>query len=113
MSRGVVLVNILGTEYEIIFENKDKPIEGKQELPMEYDGYIDFTSKRIYITDFSDGYYWEKMSQHVARTIRHEIVHAFLFESGLDQGWAGNEEVVDWIALQFPKMAEAFEELGV
>lgn len=34
---------------------------------------------------------------------------AFLFESGLGaDSWGINEEIVDWIAYQFPKMAEAF-----
>jgi hypothetical protein len=40
------------------------------------------------------------------RILRHEIVHAFMFESGLgcDSDWAHNEELVDWIALQMPKL---------
>ena len=43
------------------------------------------------------------------QVIRHELVHAFLFESGLGaDSWGINEEIVDWIAYQFPKMAEAF-----
>ena len=42
---------------------------------------------------------------------RHELIHAFLFESGLGcESWGGNEEIVDWIAFQFPKMLHAFEE---
>ena len=46
--------------------------------------------------------------------LRHEIVHAFLYESGLDVSseWARNEEIVDWIALQTPKLQKAFEEAG-
>ena len=36
------------------------------------------------------------------KVIRHELVHAFLFESGLSvNSWADNEEIVDWIAIQF------------
>ena len=48
--------------------------------------------------------------------IRHEIIHAFLFESGLAQNtndvesWAMNEEMVDWLAIQFPKLLKAFKE---
>ena len=26
-----------------------------------------------------------------------------------DNGWAANEEMVDWIAIQFPKILEAFK----
>ncbi|MFD1464645.1 hypothetical protein ACFQ4L_00875 [Lapidilactobacillus mulanensis] len=42
---------------------------------------------------------------------RHELIHAFLCESGLAENsdWAQNEEVVDWIARQFPKLFETFK----
>lgn len=49
-------------------------------------------------------------------TLRHEIIHAFLAESGLwgssepAKAWAMNEEMIDWIALQFPKILKAFKE---
>ena len=49
-------------------------------------------------------------------TLRHEIVHAFLHESGLsasaghcDFAWAKNEEMVDWIALQGEKIYAAWK----
>jgi len=44
--------------------------------------------------------------------IRHELIHAFLFKSGLDAcaEWARNEEMVDWLAIQFPKLMKAFQE---
>jgi hypothetical protein len=45
--------------------------------------------------------------------MRHELVHAFLFESGLhNDSWAANEAAVDWIANQFPKILKAFQEAG-
>ena len=44
-------------------------------------------------------------------TLRHEIIHAFLFESGLqtcaftiEGPWAENEEMIDWFANMIPKM---------
>ena len=45
---------------------------------------------------------------------RHEIIHAFLFESGLaeNSAWAQNEEMVDFFAIQFPKLLKAFETAG-
>lgn len=53
------------------------------------------------------------------QTLRHEIVHGFLFESGLDassdipdHGWATHEEMVDWLANQGPKLYRAWEEAG-
>jgi hypothetical protein len=47
--------------------------------------------------------------------LRHEIVHAFFFESGLAQSsnkcedWAMNEEMVDWIARQGLKIYAAWK----
>ena len=57
----------------------------------------------------------EKIRHLQKRTIRHEIVHAILFESGLDHNteWARNEEVVDWIAIQFPKLLDIFKDIEV
>lgn len=50
-------------------------------------------------------------------TLRHEIVHAFFDESGLadssstvDGAWTKNEEMVDWIAIQGPKIYKAWKE---
>lgn len=52
------------------------------------------------------------------KVLRHEIIHAFLYESGLWQDsygskcWAQNEEMVDWFAIQEPKIHKAFKEAG-
>ena len=50
------------------------------------------------------------------KVARHEIIHAFIEESGLSEctfickeGWAKNEEMVDWIAAQSPKIFAAFQ----
>ena len=45
---------------------------------------------------------------------RHELIHAFLYESGLDScSWAYNEEIVDWLAIQWHKINAAFDQLGI
>ena len=40
---------------------------------------------------------------------RHELIHAFLFESGIgyECEWAC-EEMVDWMARQFPKIVKGY-----
>ena len=62
------------------------------------------------------------IANKIYKTLRHEIIHAFLNESGLHfntqvvvdgNGWATNEEMVDWIAIQFPKIAIIYDELGI
>lgn len=52
------------------------------------------------------------------QVLRHEILHAFLCESGLSacshksDNWAADEEIVEWLAIQFPKIFAAFEAAG-
>lgn len=106
-------VKILGTEYEIIMnaEEKDYPIL------KDADGYADFTIKKIVIKKLvQDGESYEDLELWQRKTLRHEIVHAFLYESGLWQNsfkdWARNEEMTDWIALQFTKVLEVFIQVG-
>lgn len=101
-------VNILGTTWKIDTSDNDPVLEGA-------DGYCDHTLKRCVIknitpTTNSVG----DLEEYTKRVTRHEIIHAFLFESGLGtDSWAGNEEIVDWIARQFPKLVETFSELDI
>lgn len=105
-------VKILGTEYEIVMdaEEKDYPIL------KDADGYADFTIKKIVVKKLiQDGESYENLELWQRKTLRHEIIHAFLYESGLWQNsfkdWARNEEMTDWIALQFEKILGMFIEL--
>ena len=45
------------------------------------------------------------------KVLRHEIVHAFFHESGCSE-WTNDENLVEWIAIQVPKMAKAMKEAG-
>ena len=100
-------VNVLGTKYTIKKSNKieDVNLEGN-------DGYCDFTTKTIVIDTFKvfPGSF-KDLESYEKQVIRHELIHAFLFESGLDvNSWGRNEELVDWISIQFPKMMNSFEQ---
>lgn len=104
-------VNVLGIDYEVmtnVSEDDDPKI-------VDCDGYCDFTTKQIKIAEMiPDDRTYKDLKVYERRTIRHELIHAFLFESGLDHNtWGRNEEIVDWIAIQFPKMNKAFEEGNV
>lgn len=53
------------------------------------------------------------------KILRHEIVHAFLNQSGLSENagiyksaWSINEEMVDWFAIQGTKIYKAWKEAG-
>ena len=67
---------------------------------------------------------WKSESESHIRSrmkkiLRHEIVHAFLHQSGLSENagvyksaWPGNEEMVDWFAIQGTKIYKAWKEAG-
>ena len=100
-------VSILGTEYDIL--KKDTQEDEKLE---DRDGYCDSSVKQIVICNLISSRDSKKDLEKVRKNIiRHEIIHAFLYESGLDvnSDWGTDETLVDWIALQFPKLEEAFK----
>lgn len=110
-------ITVLGTIYKIFYttENEDEKMRNA-------DGYIEQYAKEIYINkDLYDDEYksehkvYANLEQLAKISTRHELIHAFLVESGLWQNtdWATNEEMTDWIARQFPKMQKVFEQLGV
>lgn len=98
-------VNVLGTKYQIKESNKEE-----DSYLETMDGYCDTSTKTIVIDTFQNTHGSQKnLDEYRRQVIRHELVHAFLFESGLSGcSWADNEEMVDWIAIQFPKMMETF-----
>jgi len=114
-------VNVLGTEYTIEIR---KVSEDEYLKNNKLSGYCEEDTKLIVIADMSEKEFFGNLSekaQEVYRkqTMRHELTHAFLNESGLSASasvpacaWAKYEEMVDWIAIQFPKMLRAFEEVG-
>ena len=108
-------INILGTEY--IIEVK-QPGEDKQ---LEVcDGYCDWTTRHIAVLDPKpDGNSVKDMEAYKRKVMRHEITHAFLFESGLmnntnqgESGGAYDEQFVDWFAIQGPKIYAAWQAVG-
>ena len=108
-------VNILGSEWSMKFGNE-------KEYPnlTNADGYIDLSTREIVVDDMeaSQGQIGAKadLESYQKQVVRHEIIHAFLLESGLDsnsnsaESWAVNEEMVDWFAIQSPKIFKVFNE---
>lgn len=106
-------VNVLGTEYKIFYAKRED-----DERFEDCNGYCEEAAKELHIS--SDLFENSKDNMKDLylfgfKVIRHEIVHAFFEESGLSEccDWAINEEVVDWIAKQFPKMSKCFKSIGV
>lgn len=114
-------LKVLGTVYRVeVRKYKDDPFFAEDQI----NGYCDANQKLIVLCDMRTHPGWhtapeETLTAYSRETMRHEIVHAFLNESGLqgstsilDLPWAANEEMVDWIAIQGPKLAAAWREMG-
>lgn len=115
-------VNILGTEYTIDFR---KISEDKTLKDNNWAGYCCDDEPLIVIVDTEDKEYFlnytdKEKKLYSSSILRHEITHAFLNESGLQacanpcaKSWARNEEMVDWFAIQSPKIYKVFKELNI
>lgn len=102
---------VLGTVYTIIYDAEP------ENMPEDCDGCMGYSIKTIKIAKFEqDRNSIKDLDGYTKKLLRHEIIHAFLYESGLwnntgnVKAWATSEEITDWIAIQFPKMLEAFKQ---
>ena len=107
------VITVLGTDIQILFrEEKNDPNLSNCV------GYFDSSKQLIVIKILEPG---ERslgdLERYQKEILRHEIIHAFLHESGIDacsgpaENWGTNEEMVDWIAIQSPKIFKAFQEM--
>ena len=115
-------IDILGTEYRI---ETHKVSEDSYMEKKGLAGYCEEENKLIVVADMSEEKYFVGMDEKAQetyrkKTLRHEIMHAFLNESGLsdssnrfDGAWAKNEEMVDWLAIQAPKIYKTFQKLNI
>ncbi len=99
-------LNILGTEYKVLYKTDE------EEPYLETcDGFCDRSRKEIVIAQMQPNpdTYQEDIEWHRKKVLRHEIIHAFLHESGLEENsnsadiWARNEEMVDWVGFTVSK----------
>ena len=108
------LVYILGTQYNIklIPESDDQMLK-------TLEGYTDQTAHKIVvklIEKQSDSV--QNLADYAKNIMRHELIHAFLFESGLGDCaneidcWSQNEGMVDWFAYQSTKIFKLFQQLN-
>lgn len=94
-------IDILGTEYDLLYcrENEMKDSDNC--------GECNRYTKTIKI---NKEYFASEDAEYSAilKTERHEIIHAFLHEAGLDC-YSEDETLVDALAVLIPKMVSAFE----
>lgn len=112
-------INILGTPYKVLI----KKYEEEECFERRSIGaFCNGLTKEIVLCDMHTYKGWEHEDEPTIEAchkenLRHEIVHAFLNESGLqanasktENSWAYNEEMVDWIAIQGAKIYKAWQE---
>lgn len=103
-------INILGTDYEIILNANETDYPQLKKC----DGFTDFSIKKIVVANFeSDDNSVADLGWYKKKVLRHELIHAFIYESGLAENceWARNEVLTDWIAIQFEKLYKTFKVL--
>ena len=102
-------INILGAEYEVLYQTEEENSKLR-----ENDGVCELYTKQIILAKKPhDIMEFDNIEKYWKKVLRHEIVHAFIFESGLSVNCNWNEELIaDWIALQSAKLNEAFKQAG-
>ena len=107
------VITVLGTDVQILFRKENA--DSKLKIMV---GYFDGSKHLIVVKILEqDEYSVGNLDKYQREVLRHEIIHAFLHESGLDacsravDSWATNEEMVDWFAIQSPKIFAAFQEM--
>ena len=114
-NKSTYTVSVLGTEYEIYLNVPHKD----DKMLDTCDGYCDWTVRRIVVADRHEAEQHADFEARKKVCLRHELIHAFLYESGLDQnttwdieGQIHPEQMVEWVARQYPKMLEMFRKVG-
>ena len=105
-----IKVNILGAEWRIYSatEEEEPRLENKN-------GFTDWTAKLICMERKPQGDIGS-METYMNKVIRHELIHAFMDESGFQDcfehhDYGQEETVVDWFAIQMPKIMKLADDI--
>lgn len=97
--------NVLGTDYTVKIISNDER-DDFPDMSEDMDGYCNHYTKEIVVVREDDD--MQGYDEYVNQVVRHELVHAYLYESGLHE-YSTDETLVDWMAIQVPKMASEFK----
>lgn len=103
-----IKANILGTEYRVSIKNRSEDAKLATR-----DGYTDLSVKKIVVADVEkekDNDSVEDLSHYLKKVMRHETIHALFYESGMDD-WANDEQLVDYLSMQIPKIYKVWKDL--
>lgn len=106
-------VTIMGSKWTIKFKKleEDNDLQG-------CDGYCDYSINSIVIKKQEKKQYSvDDLENEMRKTLRHELIHAYLHESGLSScipAQSGHNELyIDWFANKYPQIENTFKELGI
>ena len=100
-------ISVLGQTYEVNTACDELNGTTKDGLCYEYDKRIEVRPSEFMLNNTDSKELKEKRYEEV---VRHELVHAFFSESGLDN-YSMDETLVNWLAMQIPKINKAVDEV--
>lgn len=102
-------LNILGQEYELLTLSEEEfpklKTAGASGLAELYDKKL-IINKNNTIPDENT---YDNLDEYINKVKRHEIIHAYFHEAGLSD-YCHDEQLVDWLALQIPKIIETINQ---
>lgn len=111
-------VNILGSEWTIKLVEDDEL--SKYPALIDYEGFADRSIRTIIVdnSNINSNKAQKDITIYRNKVLRHEIIHAFLMESGIGacyhtDKWGHDEIMIDWLAIQFSKIQKVFKELNI
>lgn len=126
------VINVLGTDYTIKFitvKDEYESNEAKILMDREFLAYCSHYNNTIILSNLRDEKYNpaykyqppEVIIESYKETLRHELIHAFYKCSGLnanahgtgENSFANDEEMIDFLAIQTPKMFEVFRKANL
>lgn len=101
-------INILGQDYDLLIKSDE---EFPKFVSADADGMAELYDKKLLISKegaTSSERTFDNLEAYTDKVIRHEIVHAYFHEAGLND-YCRDEMLVDWLAIQLPKMAKTIK----
>jgi len=104
-------VVVLGATYQITITERDlaEMADHGEEVAGTCSVYSNIIE--IYSDDFEEYVTEMEIREQMAKahhTLRHELIHALFIQSGLDYTYGDDECLVDFLAVQIPKIKEHF-----
>lgn len=115
-------IDILGESWQLVFVDPKQKGSGFDDH-RSASGYCSPHNRKIVLREvkscnFPDDFTLLDKMHAINKTLRHEIIHAYLYESGLDgnafcttKAWPKNEEMIDWFAIQGPKIVSTWNKV--